>query len=78
MSKKPGLGGPQPTREFLERMAACVESIMGRRLGKVGRVSPLVSKEVTTTPTADEHNALRNDIAAVREKLNALIERIED
>lgn len=76
--KKPGIGMAELSVGYLQRVSQCLETIMGRRGSRVAQLPDLVSADVSAGPTADEHNALREDVAVLRAKINELLTRIQD
>lgn len=75
MANKPNL--PETSSpQFLPRVKEILMVLTGQRRNKI-TLPALRSDAVTTTPTAAQHNALREDMLANRAALAALIERLD-
>ncbi len=81
--KKPGISPPAASLPFdarngFDQLRQCLEIIMGRRAGKDARLNPLSATDLTVAPTAADYNALLADVRAIHDKVNNLIERLQD
>lgn len=77
MKRKPGIGADFLSRGWAQRITECVEVLMGRRAGRVGRMT-VTAQKVTTTPTAAEYNALVDDLRQHAARFNELLEQVQD
>lgn len=83
--KKPGLGtlsvtpiNQQAIPDILQRIAMCVEIMMGRRGTKTKKIARLSSATVAVSPTSTDHNAVVADIRALRDAINQLLDQVQD
>lgn len=74
--RKPGIGRPDLTQTWAQRISECIEVVMGRR----GKTQPMVvtAQKVTTTPTAAEFNALVDDLRQHAARFNELLKQVQD
>jgi hypothetical protein len=75
--KKPELNATT-SPDFLDRLKIVVQTITGRRGGRLSLPSLTSADAVGAAPTKAEFDALRADLIATRSVLSSLISRLDD